>query len=219
MLDKEFLSNSAQNISEAIKGVEEITNAIITTDKLPNVETGQSSTLLDSALNSDFNSPQELSAKKVMAAAMVIAKRKGVLPAEFPENSDAISVASIADEAVTRMKVAVQTAAGNIDVYAASDKLIDQATARVLAVSDTIVERGIDAAVNKIGLAVARTFPPAIPVILMIKNYQPMITEKAQKYVRTGIQKLNTYAKTAVRKVGDFVKNKLTSTFKSLLFS
>lgn len=219
MMERYILADNAAIIGDGIKQIANITDAIISSESVP-VEVGSTkSSLLESALTSSFNSTEELNAKKVMAAALVIAKRKGILPADIPVDANGIDIASLADDAVSRMKVAYQSSVGQIDVYEGADVIIDQATARALTVSETMVAQGVDLAINKIGLAVARTFPLAIPVVAMIKNYQPYITEKAQTLVKTGIQKLNTIAKSAVRKAGEYIKNKLTSKVRSLLFS
>lgn len=219
MIDKYILADNAGIIGEGVKQIVDFTDAVISAESLPAVIEKKESTVFESALNTPFNSLQELNAKKVMAAALFIAKRKGVLPSSIPTDVDAIDIASLADDAVSRMKVAYQTSIGNIDVYEGADTLIDQATARALAISDKVVARGVDLAIDKVGSVIARAYPPALPIVAVIKNYQPFITEKAQSLVKTGIQKLNTYAKTAVRKVGEYIKNKVASKVRTLLFS
>lgn len=211
MIDKYILADKAALIENGIKKIESISNAVIEPESVVAVNERPASILFDSALNSPFNSVQELNAKKVMATAMLIAKSKGILPEESFNKLDGISAASIADEAISRMKVAFQTSVGNIDVYEGADILIDKATARAMAVSDVLVAKGMDVAINKVATVVAKSYPPLLPVVQMVKYCQPYITEKAQQCVRAGIQSLNKVAKTSIRKVGDFIKSKVTS--------
>ena len=219
MMDRSILADNAGIIVDGIKQIVNFTDAVINSEYIPIVADKNKSALIESALTSPFNSQQELNAKKVMAAALIIAKRKGVLPADMLVCADRIDIASIADDAVSRMKVAYQTSIGTLDVYESADALIDQATSRAMAVSEIAVAQGVDLAINKVGAIVARSCPPALPIVLMMKNYQPYITEKAQSLVKDGIQKLNSYAKTAVRKAGEYIKNKVASKVRSLLFS
>lgn len=219
MIDKYILAENASIIGDGVKQIVDFTHAVIGSESLPAVVNEKGSSLLESALKTPFNSLQELNAKKVMAAALVIAKRKGVLPSGIPADADAIDIASLADDAVSRMKVAYQTSIGNIDVYEGADALIDQATARVMTISDKAVAQGVDLAIDKAGAVIARAYPPALPIVAVIKNYQPFITEKAQSLVKNGIQKLNSYAKANVRKAGEYIKTKVASKVRSLLFS
>lgn len=219
MIDKYILAERASAIGDGIIKIENFTDAIISTDAIVEYSEKNTSALLESALESDFNSKKELDAKKVMAAAMIIAKSKGILPVDILENNGVFDAASIADEAISRMKVAYQISKGYIDVYEGADKLIDQATARALAVSDRVVEIGVDFAINKVAIAVARCYPPALPVVTVLKNYQPFITKKSQELVNSGMGKLNKAAKSLVHKAGELIKNKISSKVRLKIFS
>ncbi len=216
------ISSIASKLVSNIKEMTDISEAAYSGEHLPIVESVES-TLLNKALESDFNSSSELAAKKVMSAAILIAKSKGLLPESMPENVDGIGAATISDEAFTKMKTAFQVSKGNIDAYEAADKLIDHATARALAVSDGVVEKGVDMAVSKIGLVVAASYPPLIPVVAALSVFQPAITKKAQELVKTGIVKMNEVAKTAVRKVGEAAKvyatKIISTTIRRLIFA
>ncbi len=204
-----------------VKKITDISDAAYSGETLPSTQGGEYP-LMEKALSSGFNSNSELLAKKAMSAALLIAKKKGLLPENMPENLNGLGAASIVDDAFTRMKTAYQVDSGKIDIYEAADKLIDQATVRALAVSDVVVEKGIDIAVNKIGLAVSIAFPKLSPVVGLMKAFQPFITNKAQKMVKTGIKSMNTVAKKAVRKIGDAIeelKNRtISTTIKRLVF-
>lgn len=205
-----------ENINSTIKDIVTVSEALINAETIPVAVNGKPSTLMESALESDFNSDTELKAKKAISTALLIAKKKNLLPEGVPSSIDGIYAATLVDDIFTRMKVAYQTANGNIDIYEASDIMIDKATTRVLAVSDIMVAKGVDFAINKVGMTIAKAFPPALPIIAAVKCIQPFITEKAQQFVKTGIQKLSSFAKTAVRKVGEFIKNKAKNFVKSL---
>ncbi len=217
-------SNISSIASKFISNIKEITNvsdAVYSGESLPIVQEMESP-LMEKALESDFYSPSELVAKKAMSAAIIIAKRKGLLPESMPENINGLGAATIADDAFTRMKTAFHVASGKLDAYEAADKLIDHATARALAISDAVVEKGIDMAVSKIGIVVAASFPPLIPVVVALNAFQPAITEKAQKLVKQGIVKMNTVAKESVRKIVEavetFAHRTISTTIKRLVF-
>lgn len=216
MIDKYDLAEKASIMVDGIKTIETFSDAVIDADSIPVDSQKTSSSLFTSALESDFNSKQELDTKKVVAAALIIAKKIGKLPNGIPENIGGIEAASISDETISRMKVAYQVSKGNIDVYEAADKLIDIATARMLAVSDKVVEKGVALAVDHIGMRVAKCFPPARPVVVVAKLCQPYITQQAQELVKKGIGKLNTIAKKTIRKVGETInKNKVSAKSRS----
>lgn len=221
MIDKYDLAEKASIMVDGIRTIETISDAAIATNSIPVVTPKSSASLFTTALESDFNSKAELDSKKVIAAALIIAKRMGKLPNEIPQDIDAIEAASISDETLSRMKVAYQVSTGKIDVYEAADKLIDIATARMLAVSDKVVEKGVALAVDHIGRVVAKCYPPAQPVVEVAKLCQPYITSQAQKLVKEGIGKLNVIAKKTIRKVGESLRNKVATKTHSIrkLFS
>lgn len=84
----------------------------------------------------------EAKVKKVIEIAILIAKKRGVLPAEFNDMSPEM-VAALADEVVTSVNVACQVATGKIDATDASDILIDRATSRISAMVDYAFESGL----------------------------------------------------------------------------
>lgn len=217
MMNSERILTLASSANEGIKNIENVASALISdSDIMPTDVHGMLSPLLEESLKSRFNSQDELKAKKVLGAALAIAAKKGIPPAGLPENMDSIDIASLADDAMTRVKAAYKVSIGEIDVYEASDKIIDQATARIAAVADRLVAQGVDLAIDKLGMIVAKVFPPALPVVAVIKSIQPLITQKAQQLVRVGIKAVNAMAKQAVRKIGSVVKEKVPSLAKLL---
>lgn len=221
-MDKIYISNISEEIATSTKDAVNVESAVIDENVLADdVVKGNPSPVMEEALTSDFHSEEELKAKKVLSAALLIAKKTGIVSEETAGKIDSVGSAVIADETVTRVKCAIKVATGEIDATEVADKLIDTATARVLAVSDVVVAKGVDIAINKIGKVVARVYPPATPVVMMIKKVQPLITVKAQQLARKGIQKVNTVAKTVARKAITTVKaaGKRLSGFVKSLFS
>lgn len=222
IMDRSVIIAAAKNIRENTELIVNAGNALIkeTVEPIPQDTVEKSvkeSVLMDKALTSAFNSPEELKSKKLLSAALLIAKKKQLLPAGVPETLGSVLSASISDEAVTKMKTAYQVASGKIDVYEATDAMIDRATARLLAVSDSAVKKGVDYAVKGLELWATASFPPALPVVAMIKNVQPVITNKMQQLVKIGLPKISLLAKKAIRKVGTVIQNKVTSISRNVI--
>lgn len=213
------LAQTSKNIREGIAQIEDISSAITTIPNIPDLAVSTATQMFDSAIKSVFNSPEETNAKKVVAAALIIAKSKGLLPAEMADSLGGVDAAAIADEGVSRLKVGFQTAIGNIDVYEGADILIDKATARALAVSELVVDKVVGVAIDKVSVAIATICPPLAPVAYAMKAFQPFITEKVKEKVDKGINKLSAYAKTLVRKVGETIINKATTKLRELLLA
>lgn len=206
----------AEKINSGSKLSETLTSAILEPNSISTSLSKVKSEMIEKALTSHFNSDSELTVKKILAAALFVGKKKGILPMDIPNNIDSIETATLADEVINRIKTSYQTANGIIDAFEAADILIDKATARVMAVADMAVEKGIDFAINKLSSVVAKTFPQAIPVIACVKVIQPVITEKAQQIVRNGIGMINKVAKNTVRTLGESVKTVVKNTLRSM---
>ncbi|MDE6338337.1 MAG: hypothetical protein K2K97_00940 [Muribaculaceae bacterium] len=208
-MDLSNISKIAATVIDNTKQIVSVDSALLSEECISNEEVVKESPLMEKALISDFNSAEELNAKKVMSTALLIAKKTGALPERLSQTLDGISSASLSDEAISRMKVAYKIATGEIDAYDAADKLIDRATSRLVAVSDIIVGKSVDIVIDMISMAVATVYPPARPVVMVIKIFQPYIKAKVKDLVKKGIRKLNEVAKNAARKTIDFVKSKI----------
>lgn len=215
MMEKSQIVNIAKNIGEKTKAIVNLENVVVDEAFLPMEQENEiketPSPIMESALSSKFNSPEELKAKKVLSAALLIAKKKKVLPVGVPASIDAIGSASTSDETVTKMKAAYQVATGKIDPYKATDLMIDRATSRMLAVSDVVVKKVVDVAIDRVGEVVATVFPPARPVVAVLKVVKPFVTKKVQQLVKKGIKKLGAIAKATVRKIGSKLFSKVKS--------
>ena len=205
MMEKSQIVNIAKNIGEKTKAIVNLENVVVDEAFLPMEQENEiketPSPIMESALSSKFNSPEELKAKKVLSAALLIAKKKKVLPVGVPASIDAIGSASTSDETVTKM----------IDPYKATDLMIDRATSRMLAVSDVVVKKVVDVAIDRVGEVVATVFPPARPVVAVLKVVKPFVTKKVQQLVKKGIKKLGAIAKATVRKIGSKLFSKVKS--------
>lgn len=161
----------------------------------------------------------EAKVKKVIEIAILIAKKRGVLPAEFNDMSPEM-VAALADEVVTSVNVACQVATGKIDATDASDILIDRATSRISAMVDYAFESGLfKKGVNALTTAVCKycKIPPEPILIIenqLIDKFHPAIKKTVQK----GVQILNKYAKVAAKKMIEQGRKTL-SDLKTFLFS
>lgn len=214
MMEKSQIINIAKNIGEKTKAIVNLENVVVDEAFLPmeqENEIKETPSIMESALSSKFNSPEELKAKKVLSAALLIAKKKKVLPVGVPASIDAIGAASTSDETVTKMKAAYQVATGKIDPYKATDLIIDRATSRMIAVSDVVVKKVVDVAIDRVGEVVATAFPPARPVVAVLKVVKPFVTKKVQQLVKKGIKKLGAIAKATVRKIGSKLFSKVKS--------
>lgn len=215
---KETINNLAETFITASKKSETYTNIITEAENiLPISSIMTGSEFFEKGLNSKFNSENELNSKKLLGVALLIAKKKGLLPEGIPSNIASFDTVTVVDEAFNKIKAGYQEAIGNIDVYEASDILIDKATARVVSISEKIIAKGIDIGINKIAFHIAKAFPPAIPVVICIKQFQPFLTQASQNLVRKGINALNEVAKKSVRKIGNVITNKIKATLKSLI--
>lgn len=205
-----------QNIGSNIKIIESVTDAMVSFDDETAIVKSSSPTI-EGALESEFNSPEELRAKKLMSAALLIAKEMDVLPPELPTSMDAIDATAIADEAIAVAKVGYQVATGEIGADEAIDIMVDRATVRALAVADTLVEVGVDVAVKRLSTAIAVAYPPAIPVVVALNMASPYIKEKVKPLVKKGIVALNTIAKPIVKKMYNTVKETVKTTVSNVV--
>ncbi|MBQ6750156.1 MAG: hypothetical protein IJR02_05230 [Bacteroidaceae bacterium] len=158
--------------------------------------------ILEEVLKTSLGDKQNLDMEKLIAAALAIAKEMGVLPVEMPDFVPS-TLASIADEVYTRIKVAYQTSEGVIDLTEATDILIDAAASRVIPVLMPIVDNAIDTGLpvvlEEASMALASVFPPAgvlVPYVPMVANF---LKEPAKQLVHKGVNMLKEGAKVIVK--------------------
>ena len=127
--------------------------------------------------------------------------------------------ASLVDDGLTRVKVTYKVATGDIPLEEAADTLIDAASARAMAIADTVIDT-VAANTDLICDALSVAFPPAAEVIQFfkptIKHVVTNVAPKVKEAIHTGIEKVSRYAKEAARpiiakarEIGVKVKNRI----------
>lgn len=109
-------------------------------------------------LEMPINDSKERNLKKMFAAAIVMAKEKGVLPFEMDTSS--VAIASAIDEGLTRLKTGYQVATGELDAIEAADILIDKATARIIAIVDKAIDHIMPIVVDKLCQVLVKNIQP-----------------------------------------------------------
>lgn len=150
-------------------------------------------------LEMPINDSKERNLKKMFAAAIVMAKEKGVLPFEMDMSS--VAIASAIDEGLTRLKTGYQVATGELDAIEAADILIDKATARIIAIVDKAIDYTMPIVVDKLCQVLVKKYPAATPVVSIIKRTERYITVATKAVARKGIRAMAGTAKTVVRKM------------------
>lgn len=156
-------------------------------------------------LESPLNASEEVNLKKIFAAALIIAKEKGVLPFELPESTE--EIAGMVDEGLTRIKLAFKQQKGEMDYYEVADALIDKAATRAIALSDIIVEEGLPIVADKLS-DLALKHPYTAPLAPFIKIAVPYVVEPVKNAICKGIRYIANESKPIVHKAIDYLKDK-----------
>ena len=154
-------------------------------------------------LEMPINDSKERNLKKMFAAAIVMAKEKGVLPFEMDTSS--VAIASAIDEGLTRLKTGYQVATGELDAIEAADILIDKATARIIAIVDKAIDHIMPIVVDKLCQVLVKKYPTATTVVSIIKRTERYITVATTAVARKCIRAMAGTAKTVVRKMTEKV--------------
>lgn len=221
----EILGNLATSVVDnaginvAVMGLSPI--ALLADEILPQSE------WLQPFLESPINSQNEAEYKKKMAIAVVKAMSTGALP-----KMDAVGVASLVDEGMTRLKTAYQIGAGTIDAYKATDVLIDHAVTRAASVAEFVVDRAeetlqqvapeavsvaIDNAATAISTGLASIYPPAAALDPFIRAAAEYIKPSAVKFAQKGITKVAETTRKFIRETAPKAKTWLSEKAKGLL--
>lgn len=151
--------------------------------------------------------PKEKALKKVMAAAMVTAAEKGVLP--FPVPKKASSIASVVDEGLTHMKVAYKVAQGKMNPVEATETVINHGIARaasvVKKVASKVVDKVVPVVADAVVDAVSTVFPPVQLVKPIVQKTVPYVSHTVKTAVHAGIQTLAEAAKPVVKTIATTV--------------
>lgn len=184
-------------------------------DKALTIPSRPESKLLTTCLDSPLGSPSEVMAKKALAAAAVIAKKRGLtttVPAKNP-----MELAAAVDEGVSRLKVAYKVGKGLMDSTKATDEIIDRVAARVTAFTDKVIDIGTPIVIDKVMTAATQVFLPVAKVAPIVKVAAPFIAKGVKTVVRAGVKVVAKAAKSVVKTVVAGVK-KVGKCFKNLIF-
>lgn len=161
-------------------------------------------------LDLPLNDPQEGGLKKVFAGAIAAADDLGILPFELPEGG-AQSIASIADESLSRIKVAYKVSENLLSVEKAADFMIDHAASRAVAVADYAIDNAAFHVANWASTALTAVCPPAAVLTPVIHTGMAFVSEKVKNAVHSVVPKITSVAKTVVHKAIGFAKSVATS--------
>lgn len=173
-------------------------------------------------LDAPIGDKKELIMKKAVAAAMVLAKDKGLMPAP----ARGAEIAAVVDEGLTRAKVAYQVGIGVINPEKAIDTIVDHAESRAIAVVDKAFDSGAVREYATEGLVrLAYAIPEIGPIVGPIaENCKPIIkaviskVEKPVKeFIKTGIHYVSTTAKNIARTAVEKAKTATISVAKKLV--
>ena len=157
-------------------------------------------------LDSPVGDASEAKLKKVFAAAIITANEQGTLP--FPiEDKSPITIASAIDEGLNRVKLSYKLTKEELDVIEVADMLIDATVARVVAVADKVIERGVPVVLDNLCKVIARVYPPATVFVPVIKAAEKYIVPIAKMAVRKGLSVVAEGAKSFIRSTVKTLKN------------
>lgn len=213
-MDYEKIAAAANKIDKVIRENQALKSLIVETSSLvtgdQSQETRQS---IQEFLDSPLGDKKEIAMEKAYAAAMVLAKERGLLK-NLPEGSHAI--AAVVDEGLTRVKTNYQVGIGILEPEKALDHIIDHATSRAVTYVDAAFESGIVREVATAGVVgLAYAIPGIGPIIGPIAtNFSPIIKsviacveQPVREAIKIGIHAVAKTAKTIVRKAIEVVKN------------
>lgn len=205
--------DNAIRTNEAVKAVIVEASGIVTGD-----ESGETRKSVQEFLDAPLGDKKEMAMKKAYAAAVALAKDRGLLP-DIPAAPSAI--AAVVDEGLGRVKVAYNLAVGKITPEDAFDYVVDLAAARAKSYVDYAFDSGLVREAVALGATrLAYAIPGIGPVIgPVVQSYQPLIksvvarVEKpAKALIKTGINAAANVAKAVGRKAVETVKSVLSST-------
>ena len=200
--------DNAIRTNEAVKAVIVEASGIVTGD-----ESGETRKSVQEFLEAPLGDKKEMAMKKAYAAAVALAKDRGLLP-DIPAAPSAI--AAVVDEGLGRVKVAYNLAVGKITPEDAFDYVVDLAAARAKSYVDYAFDSGLVREAVALGATrLAYAIPYIGPVIgPVVQSYQPLIksvvarVEKpAKAIIKTGINAVANVAKAVGRKVVKTVGN------------
>ncbi len=151
----------ANNLKEELK-----LNTLLSAIALENisVDNHHQSAVVQRYFDSPLDTKTDRDVKKVVAAAVEIAKKKNLLSDELKDGSTT-QIAATIDAGLTTAKVAYKVGQNKLEPIEALDYLIDKTAARVIAVVDTTCKTVAGNVGASIGAAIGGVFSPAGAVL------------------------------------------------------
>lgn len=196
-LNKTAIGN---NLKEEIK-LNTLLNAIAL-ESISNEEINQECKAAQAYFAAPLDSETDNDLKKVVAAAVEIAKKKNLL-ADDLANASTEQIAVTVDNGVTAAKVAYKMAEGEISVIDGLDYLIDKAAARVKVVVDTACQTVGSNVGAVIGAALGELFSPAGATLgaKVGRAVGAAAGKKVAEFVSKGVDMVASAAKSVARTV------------------
>lgn len=223
-MDYEKLASDVQSMDNAVKDIVTIATSVdnIVTD-FANDENRQSEKGIIDFLNAPIGDKADVVMRKAMAAAMVIAKEKGLIQ-DVPTN--AAELAAVVDEGLTRVKTEYMVGMDLISPEKAVEVLVDGAEARAITVIDMAFDSG---AVNEIVTDGIVNLAGAIPYVGHVLRHaaelcKPIISAVVAKVepsvreaITTGVHYVADTAKSIARTAIDTIKKNAWNMAKRLI--
>lgn len=211
-MDYEKIASGFNKLDNAIRDNASIQSVILeATSDIAEDQSAEKRPIIQSFLDAPMGDEKESVMKKAVAAAMVLAKDKGIIT-DVPNSSGAFA-ASI-DDGMTRLKTCYQVGIGMIEPEEAIDSIVDHAETRAVAFVDYAFDSGIvretvAEGVTKLAYLIPEIGPVVGPVVEhfkpVIKNLVARVEEPVKNFIKAGVRKVSTAVKkvahTAVVKV------------------
>lgn len=194
-------------ISKAIGHIENLSLSNISGDDFSSEKSSEGVQLVEALLTKG----SDLAVKKMLGAALLIAKERNVLPESIPSDILGVEAAALSDKTVAVIDTAVKVSNGQVRKNKAVDILLDMAASRLVAVTNNVIKKGVDFAVNKLGIYVAKACPKVRPIVACAKAIAPVLTRVAQSAVKVAVEGLKEVVRPLVHKALDFAKKLLNT--------
>ncbi len=180
--DLENAFDSVQRASDIRESVN-ITKIAKDSEDLVDIPTVRESSVVKDYLEGNLTG--NTAAKKVIAAALTVANKKGYI--KLPEKySNPESIAIISDKALETIKLGCDVATGKMDEDEAADYMVKKGAAVLKTVADRVIDRGKEFVTS----AFIAAFPSAREVASEISAVANFVGEKLKPLVHEGIDML-----------------------------
>lgn len=212
----EFGVNIEESLSK-LSAVESVRIAVdLTKENLPELSAAAENLLSKNKLVKEFvetamGDKSETVMQKLTAAALVVAKNKGLFPGV--EKIDPIKLANTVNVGATHLKTAYKVANGEMDASDATDVLIDATAVRLSTIAERAIEVSGPVVIDRICMALS-THPYTAMAACCIKTFEKPILTATKVGVRKGISAIANVAKPVVAKTistGRTIVNKVVN--------